>query len=519
MRIAIAGMFHETNTFALERNDRLDASVHSGQDVINKAHPKNFIGGFIESGGAKGFEFVPTSNVRFVHGGLIEAHVYEHYRDLIVTQLQQSGPVDGVYFALHGAMAAEDPHTDAEGGLLAACREIVGPDVPFVATYDFHAIMSPEECTNLAAAFPNDTNPHIDGYERGKEAADCMYRILRGEISPVTRVVHIPIIGPNIGQSTWAHNPEEERRLPLYQLNLRRAELEKTPGIINLTIMGGYGYADTPHSCMSVIATADGDHELAEQIARELATEVWSKREEILCVRPYLSIDEGVQQAMNGEDSPIVLVDLGDDPGSSCVADSPAVLESLIRHGATDCVVAIRDPNVVDAALEGGVGATLEMEVGAAIDDRFYTPLKVTGKVKLIDDGEYMICGPTHGGWGREVNRDAWKEVNVGPRAVLRLANKIDVVFFTPWDGSISKDRDFFKSAGVVFDEKRIVVVKSNQAHRASFDPITAGNIDLASPGASTVDYASLPFRHIPRPLWPIDREFDWSPDQSAAKT
>src|SRR5690606_20156641 len=125
-----------------------------------------------------------------------------------------------------------------------------------------------------------------------------------------------------------------------------------------------------------------------------------------------------------------------------------------------------------------------------------------------IDDGKYMICGPTHGGWGREVRREAWREVDVGPRVVLRIGDKIDVVFSS---GRTGKDRDFFKSAGIVFDEKKIVVVKSNQAHRASFDPIVSHNIDLASPGASTVDYASLPFRHIQRPLWPIDQDFSWS--------
>jgi microcystin degradation protein MlrC len=509
MRVAIIGLYHETNTFALERNDQFDAEVQLGQELIDRAHPRNFIGGFLEVGRDRGFQFAPVAHVRFVHGGLVEAPVFEHYRDLIVEKLQGVGPVDAVYFCLHGAMAAGDPYTDAEGALLAACRAVSGPATPFVATYDFHGIMSAEECANLSAAFPNDTNPHIDGYERGREAAECLHRILLGEIHPVTRVTHIPIIGPNIGQSTWAHDPDEEQHLPLYQLNQIRAEMEERPEIINLTVMGGYGYADTPHSCMSVLATVNGDPALAVRTANDLAAHVWDKRNDILNVRPFFEIDEGVRRAMDHPEAPIVLVDLGDDPGSSCVADSPAVLESLLRLGARDCALTIRDPNVVRAGMEAGVGATLTMEVGAAIDQRFYKPIRVTGKVKLIDDGEYVICGPTHGGWGREVHRDAWREASVGPRVVLRIADKIDVIFS---EGRTGKDRDFFKSAGIVFDEKRIVVVKSNQAHRASFDPISAGNIDLASPGASTVDYESLPYRHAPRPIWPIDQDFEWRP-------
>jgi len=514
-RVAIIGMFHETNTFALEHNDRPDAALKLGQEVIDRAVPKNFISGFVEGVSRSDIELVPIADVHFVHGGLIHADVYDHYVGLIVDGVRQAERLDGVYFALHGAMVAEDPYTDAEGELLHRVRAVVGEHVPFVATYDFHNIMSHRECELLAAAFPNDTNPHIDAYERGLEAGECMLRILDGGIRPVTRVVHVPIIGPNIGQSTWAHAPEEEARLPLYRLNRIREEMERTPGILNLTIQGGYGYADTPESSMSVVATTNGDPELAVRAASELAMHVWQMREDILNVRPIVSIDEGVRMAMESTgERPIVLVDLGDDPGSSCAADSPAVLESLISHGARDCALTIRDPNVVRAGIAAGIGATLEMDIGAAVDQRFYKPIRVRGTVKLIDDGNYTICGPIHGGWGKEVRREAWRSVNVGPRVVLRIGDKIDVIFSMERSG---KDRDFFKSAGIIFEEKRIIVVKSNQAHRASFDPIVDGNINLATPGASTVDYASLPFRHIRRPLWPMDTDFTWSPPNVGA--
>jgi microcystin degradation protein MlrC len=148
------------------------------------------------------------------------------------------------------------------------------------------------------------------------------------------------------------------------------------------------------------------------------------------------------------------------------------------------------------------------MKVGGKIDQRFYQPLEVTGTVRSIDDGNYMILGPTHGGWGREVTPDAFREANVGPRVVLRIGNKIDVIFSK---GRTGKDRDFFKSAGIILEEKQILVVKSNQAHRASFDPVVASTIEVASPGVSTVDYASLPYERLTRPIWPIDPDMHWS--------
>ena len=506
MRIGVAGLSHETNTFAAEQNGSLGcASIQEGEGLLANAHPRGFVGGFIEGVRDSGVELVPTVSIGFAHGGLVHAKLYKHCRDLIVEKLRGAQPLDGVYFALHGAMVAEAPYTDAEGCLVREVQRALG-DIPMVATYDFHAIMTDEEVASVVP-FANNTNPHIDGYERGLEAAGCMLRMLSGEIAPVTRRVFVPIIGPNIGQSTWSQIPEEELGLLLYDLNLRRQELEKTPGIIDITILGGYGYADTPDTGMSIVATADGDAELAERMARQLAGELWARREQLTTVRPVYRIDDGVKEAMSRQRKPILLVDLGDDPGSACPADSPAVLESLLRLGARDCAVTIRDPDVVEAGMRAGVGASLSMPVGATADRRFYQPLEVSGRVRLIDDGSYMILGPTHGGWGREVSPEAFREANVGPRVVLRLGDRIDVIFSRR---RTVKDRDFFKSAGIILEEKQIIAVKSNQAHRASFDPVVASTIELDSPGVSTVNYESLPFRYLPRPIWPMDRDMTW---------
>ena len=507
MRIGVAGLWHETNTFALETNDSLDtATVTRGADVLTTAHPKSFVGGFIDGMEGANAELVPTAVIRFGNGGTVRRLAFEQARDMIVDGLRAAAPLDAIYIDLHGAMVGEDPYNDAEGELIRAIRDVYA-DTPMVGTYDFHAIMSDYE-TQQIVPFPNNTNPHIDGYERGEEAAGCLRAWLAGEIAPVTERVFVPIIGPNIGQSTWGHIREEEERLLLYQLNLRRAEIEEAPGVVNVTILGGYGYGDSPDAGMCVLATTDGDRLLARRLANELAQELWDRREELRTVRRIYPIDAGVRMALEREDQPILLVDLGDDPGSATPADGPDILHSLIRHDAHDCALTIRDANAVQAGIAAGVGATVTMSVGASIDQGFYRPVHITATVKAIDDGVYTICGPTHGGWGREVNRDAWQRVNVGARVVMRMGNNIDVVFS---QHSTGKDRDFFRSAGVQLEDKKIIVVKSNQAHRASFDPIVAGTIELDTPGVSTVDYTRLPYRHLTRPIWPVDEEFEWS--------
>jgi microcystin degradation protein MlrC len=507
MRIGVAGLWHETNTFAVETNDSLEtATVTRGRNVLTEAHPKSFIGGFVD--GMEGVAtLVPVAYIKFENGGTVQRLAFEQARDMIVDGLRAVSPLDAIYLDLHGAMVGEDPYNDAEGELARAIREAY-PDTPMVGTYDFHATMSDYE-TQQIVPFPNNTNPHIDGYERGEEAARCLRAWLAGEVDPVTERVFVPILGPNIGQSTWAHSPEEEARLLLYQLNLRRAELEETEGVINITILGGYGYGDSPDAGMCILATTDGDRALARRLASELAEELWERREELRTVRPIYLIDPGVRMAMEMDVQPVLLVDLGDDPGSATPADGPDILHSLIRHDAHDCALTIRDPNAVAAGMQAGVGATVSMKVGAGIDQRFYSPVFVTATVKSIDDGAYTICGPSHGGWGREVTREAWQRVNVGPRVVMRMSKNIDVIFSQHTTG---KDRDFFRSAGVQLEDKKIIVVKSNQAHRASFDPIVAATIELDTPGVSTVDYARLPYRHLRRPIWPVDEQCSWEP-------
>jgi len=515
MRIAILGIYHETNTFAVELND--DPYVIPtwiGQEILDKTHPRSYIGGFVEEARQHpDVELVPIAYVDFVRGnrgGMITADVFKHFLDIFINGLRQAQPLDGVYFALHGAMAVQEPYADAEAALIREVRKLLGDDVPFVGTYDFHSNYTDDECS-LLVPFPLNTNPHVDAYERGIEAAQCLLKMLAGQIKPVTKHVYVPIIGPNIGQSSWNINPEEEQRLPVYQLNLLREEMEKMPGVINVTIQGGYGYSDLSYTGMCIIVTTDGDEALADRLAKQLAVELWAKREEIRTVRPILPIDEGIKKAMAYEGGLVCLVDIGDDPGSLCPADSPAVLEALIRLGAQDCALTIRDGEVVKAAMKAGVGGTLTMEMGAKIDQRFYKPLKVTGYVKSLDDGKYKIVGPTHGGWSKEVAKESFRDADVGPRAVIRFGNKIDVIFSQ--SQKTGKDRDFFKSAGIVLEEKCIIVVKSNQAHRASFDPVVDLTIELDTPGVSTANYNRLPFKHIPRPIYPLDRDMQWEPE------
>ena len=197
-RIGVVAFIHETNTFAAEQNDTMESvRITRKESMLHGLHPKTFIGGFrevMEQQQYQQIELVPGVAIGFSKGGLISAAVFKECQREIIGALKGMGELDGVFFSMHGAAVAEAPYTDAEGILIREARQLLGT-LPMVATYDFHAISSRWEVEEGAVPFPHDTNPHIDAYEQGVEAARCMVKMLDGSWSPLTRRLFVPIIG------------------------------------------------------------------------------------------------------------------------------------------------------------------------------------------------------------------------------------------------------------------------------------------------------------------------------------
>src|SRR5690606_15889268 len=71
-------------------------------------------------------EIVPTYSVRSItSGGLTAQADYEAIAEAFMAAIRAAGPVDAVYFSLHGAMASEE-EPDPEGYFLAETRKLVG---------------------------------------------------------------------------------------------------------------------------------------------------------------------------------------------------------------------------------------------------------------------------------------------------------------------------------------------------------------------------------------------------------
>lgn len=101
------------------------------------------IGGYIDTAPEIGAELVPLLFGSAAPSGTIADETYEYMRNELVSRLKDNLPVDAVALCLHGAGVAES-YPDIEGDIGRAIREVVGPDVPLVSTWDLHGNISKE---------------------------------------------------------------------------------------------------------------------------------------------------------------------------------------------------------------------------------------------------------------------------------------------------------------------------------------------------------------------------------------
>jgi microcystin degradation protein MlrC len=72
---------------------------------------------------------------------------------------------------------------------------------------------------------------------------------------------------------------------------------------------------------------------------------------------------------------------------------------------------------------------------------------------------------------------------------------------------------------GLKVQALRGLVVKSRGHFRAGFDDIFADEqiLEVDGPGLATPVLTRVPWRHVPRPIWPLDPEMSWRvPDEVA---
>jgi microcystin degradation protein MlrC len=475
IRIAVLYFVHETVTF-LRNDTTLDDFVYEGSPAKGEAllahDPKSYMGGFVKVAREfDGVELVGIESPLFpktgTGSGWITREAYETFVGRMIDQITATGPYDGVYLSLHGAMGVRGvPRPEAD--LARRVRAVVGSKAFIVGTFDPHGNEDEEFLRQADMAFTVKYFPHYDSHLQGERAARMLVRAIRGDYKPATVTQRVPIISPTVLQWTGAS--------PWMDLVQRALTWEAREPDVYVNFFFGFPFADVPDVGMTFQVMTNGDPGLARRVADDMAAAAWRQREALLGSTKVHTIPEGVRlakEAMARGATPVVLADHSDRSGSATW-----ILKEVIEQDLSDLlIVTIADAKAIDVLKARAVkaGDPFDMEVGGLVDESAGAPVRVQGTVLNAVEG--------HGQF--------WVVVSFGRGNVLVLSRYLVQVMEPGPLSTLGLDVSAFKA----------FAIKSRVHFRRGFDDSgfakTILLVEPVEPFLGTVRLEGLPYQNV----------------------
>ncbi len=370
----------------------------------------------------------------------------------------------------------------------------VAPALPIAVGLDFHAHMTASMVENASVIIGYKTYPHIDMALTAERAAHTLVRALDGQVEPRLVWGFRPML-----TSTLIHTPS---RQPMKDIMDMAIAAEEARQVLNASVFGGFPQADIPHLGCSAVVVCDRRPAEGEALLSRMLEMAWARRADFLYRGEPLSAQ--IARARKLEGGPIVLADHGDNTASGGTQDVMSMLEEAIRQGLEDAVVGpIWDPPSVARMIEAGVGAAVTLDLGGKVDmpqlGLKAKPLRVTGKVTCITDGEFEVTGPMATGTRMRMGRTA--VLDTGAMQIVVSERRIE-----PFDLGV------FTHCGIDPRRKRYVLIKSRQHFRAGFEPMAQHIVMCDGDGVTSSDLQRFIYKNRRKPLYPFEPDLELSP-------
>ena len=483
-RIAIGGILTECNHLG---GIPIDLAVYEQYDLLRGAEllscETSVVGGMLAQLREGGADPAPILYATACAGGAIVRSCYEQLRGELIAGLEASLPVDGVLMPIHGSALAEG-EDDPEGDLIGAVRELVGPDIPVVATLDLHAHVTAAMVRLADALLGWETYPHCDHYSTGQRATRLLLDMLAGSCRPTMAMAKVPVVTSAVNGSTSGDDPFAE-------LMRHTKSLEQRPGVLSTSLFLIHPYMDVPNMGSGGLVVTDDDIDLAATLAADIARRYWERRHDLEpdLFTPLAAIAEG--NAVDG--GPVLLLETADCCGGGAAGDSIATLSALIASGVDELsFFPVVDPEAAARCHEAGVGAELTVDIGHKLDPRWGDTHSFEGHVEKLHDGRFTYTG---GQW-------EGLHADMGPSAILSVgAVRILITSLASYDWSDEQ----FRALDLDPTLAKFIVAKNPMNYRQAYGDIAKAVFVLDTPGPTPATLKNVNFAKLQRPYFPAD--------------
>ena len=478
MKILIGFFTTESNANIRQKATLADYDLAWGEDCLRKNKVSDVFS-------QAGIEMIPTLYANAAGAGVIERKAFEYIENNFLTAVREHlHELDGIYLHLHGASTVEGLGS-GDHHILKKIRELTGPYLPIAVVCDPHGNLTQEYVEACTILRSYRESPHTDADETKRKVAQLLCDLLkkRQNIHAVYRKLPLILGGE---QSVSADEP-------VRSINRYLDELEQDLRILSCSWHVGYLRHDCPEAgCGIVVVPASGkDQAYAETIADQLAEYVWQRRHEFHYTGLTAKPQEALRMALEFDGKPVFLTDSGDIVTSGASGWNTRVLRQFLAVGHLQKRVlfaSICDPKAVNQLQDHAVGERAVFNLGMNADVHSES---VTLKGTIIAKGPLMgnLWSGRQRVWGQTVT----VQLETKPIDVL-IASKNNTLC----------EQHQYEAAGVDWDDYDVIVVKQGYI----FPELKAkGKLCVMSltDGATPQDTASIPFKQIQRPMFPID--------------
>lgn len=491
-RVLLAGLFHETHTFLEGRTRLADFEERLGNQLWSAENDGSPLSGVLDVARSRGWDVIPAIDLRATPGPIVEDAVVDRFWSEVIRALDGQEPrdIDGAYLVLHGAMVSESL-PDVEGALLERLRSRVGPAIPVCGVLDLHANVT-EKMAELSEGFiAYRQNPHADACAAARDGALLLNRLLETGEKPVTVWEHPPLMWPPTGTGTAFD--------PMRTLEAMARRIEEThEEILAVNVFAGFSFADMPDTGVSFTAVTLGEPRYARAELEELSD--WAMQHKQLgnvLERPLHEVLAEIKANTAALRGPVILAEPSDNIGGGAPGDGTALLKGLIEFGIQNAAVAINDPAAVAALTECRAGDRIALDLGGRGSALSGGPLRLEVEFVSRNAGQFRLEDPHS-----HLASMCGSHFDMGLCAVV-LHQGVTILLTS--ERTAPFDLGQWRSQGILPEKLSVIGVKAAVAHRKVYDPIASAHYTVETPGPCSSNLKQFPFRHVKRPIYPLD--------------